>query len=61
LAKIERGHDNDLADVGELLDQGLVVAERLPELFESIRPRLYRYPAVDPASFERRLDQALRL
>jgi len=60
LAKIERGHDKDVADVTEMLGRGLVQPERLRELFESIRPRLHRYPAVDPASFERRLDQALR-
>jgi hypothetical protein len=60
LAKIERGHAKDLADVAALLDRGLVEAGRLRELFESIRPRLYRYPAVDPASFERRLDEVLR-
>lgn len=60
LAKIERGHDKDRTDVAEMLDRGLVEPNRLRELFEAIRPRLHRYPAVDPASFERRLDQALR-
>jgi hypothetical protein len=60
LAKIERGHAKDVADVAEMLGRGLVQPERLRELFESIRPRLHRYPAVDPASFEKRLDEALR-
>lgn len=59
LAKIERGHTKDMADVAEMLDRGLVQPEQLRELFDSIRPRFHRYPAVDPASFERRLDQAL--
>ena len=60
LAKIERAHAKDLADVGELLDRGLVEPGRLRELFDVIEPRLHRYPAVDPPSFRRRLDEALR-
>ena len=60
LAKIERGHAKDLADVSELLARGLVEPKRLGELFESIEPQLHRYPAVDPRSFRRRLDEALR-
>jgi hypothetical protein len=60
LAKIERGHEKDLADVRQLLDRGLVDPARLRELFEAIEPRLYRYPAVDPASFRRRLEDFLR-
>lgn len=59
LAKIERGHAKDLADVDELLVRGLVEPSRLRELFEAIEPRFHRYPAIDPASFRRRLDQAL--
>jgi hypothetical protein len=60
LAKVERGHGKDMADVAEMLGRGLVQRGRLRELFESIRPRLHRYPAVDPAAFERRLEEALR-
>ncbi len=60
LAKIERGHAKDLADVAQLLDRGLVQPLRLRELFDAIEPQLYRYPAVDPASFRKRLDDALR-
>ena len=60
LAKIERGHAKDLGDVAELLARGLVEPDRLRELFEAIEPRLHRYPAVDPASFRRRLDEVLR-
>lgn len=55
LAKIERGHDRDVADVGEMLRRGLVEPARLRELFEAIRPQLYRYPAVSPERFEERL------
>ena len=60
LAKIERGHDKDLADVRELLDRVLIEPGRLRELFSAIEPQLHRYPAVDPKSFRRRLEEALR-
>jgi hypothetical protein len=60
LAKIERGHAKDRADVAELLARGLVEPQRLRELFEAVVPRLHRYPAIDPASFRKRLDEALR-
>lgn len=59
LAKIERGHATDLADVAQFLARGLVEPRRLRELFTTIEPRLHRYPAIDPASFRRRLDDAL--
>ena len=60
LAKIERGHAKDLADVAQLIARGLVEPKRLQELFEAIEPRLHRYPAVDPSSFKKRLYEALR-
>jgi hypothetical protein len=59
LAKIERGHAQDAADVAAMLDRGLVAPGRLRELFEAIEPRLYRYPAVDPRSFRRALETTL--
>lgn len=59
LAKIERGHANDLVDVEQLLSRGLVAPPRLRELFLAIEPQLYRYPAIDPASFRKRLEVAL--
>jgi Nucleotidyltransferase of unknown function (DUF6036) len=60
LAKIERGHAKDKADVAQLLARGLVEPDRLRQLFTAIEPRLHLYPAVDPPSFRRRLDEALR-
>jgi hypothetical protein len=59
LAKIERGHERDVADVRAMVARGLVDPSGLRESFERIRPELYRYPAVDPAAFARRLDEAL--
>lgn len=59
LAKIERGHDQDRQDVETMLDRALVTPEHLREYFEAISGRLYRYPAVDEASFRRSLDDLL--
>ncbi len=59
LAKIQRGHAKDLADVDELLARGLVDPRRLRDLFEAVAPQFYRYPAIDPVSFRKRLDELL--
>lgn len=53
LAKIERGHETDRKDVAELIARGLVHRAGLLEYFDAIEPDLYRFPAVDPASFRR--------
>jgi hypothetical protein len=59
LAKIERGHAKDLADVEQLIARGLVEPGRLRELYQAIEPRLHRYPAIDPPSFRHRLEGIL--
>lgn len=59
LSKIERGFVHDLADVQAMLDRGLVERDRLTELYEVIEPDLYRYPAIDPAVFRRKVRDAL--
>lgn len=59
LAKIERGHAQDRSDVQHMLRAGLVEPARLREQFEAIAGGLYRFPAVDPVSFRRALDDAL--
>jgi hypothetical protein len=56
LAKIERGHDIDRRDVAAMLDSGWVERRRLRELFAAIEPQLYRFPAIDPAGFRRRVE-----
>jgi hypothetical protein len=53
LAKIERGHEKDMADVRRMFESGLVLPRELIRLFEAIEPALYRYPAIDPATFRR--------
>jgi hypothetical protein len=59
LAKVERGHTRDLADVRALVRARLVDPTRLRALYEEIEPELYRYPAVDPPTFRRALDVLL--
>ena len=59
LAKLERGHAQDLEDVQAFLDRGLVDPQRALEYFDEIEVELYRYPAVDPASFRERVEAAL--
>lgn len=51
LAKIERGHTQDIADVLSMLDGGFIERDKLFQLFEAIKPNLYKYPAIDPANF----------
>lgn len=58
LAKIERGFGQDLDDVRQMIANGLVEPGRLRELYEQIEPRLYRYPAIDPKDFRRRVEAA---
>lgn len=56
LAKIERGHETDRGDVSALIARGLVDRARLMDYFNAIEPDLYRFPAVDPASFRRAVE-----
>jgi hypothetical protein len=58
LAKIERGHERDLADVRAMLNRGLVQAPELRRLFDAIEPRLFRYPAINPKSFRAAVEAA---
>jgi hypothetical protein len=51
LAKLQRRHDRDLRDVQSMRQAGLIRADRLQEMFDSIAPDLIRYPAIDAPSF----------
>lgn len=51
LSKVERAHARDIEDIREMVTRGLVEPGRLLSFFEQIAPELYRYPAIDPASF----------
>jgi hypothetical protein len=59
LAKIERGHDRDLADVSAMIERGLVDPGKLRAFFAAIEPQLYRFPAIDPRSFRAAVERAL--
>jgi hypothetical protein len=60
LAKLERAHVLDLEDVQALIARGLVDPQRALRYYEEIEPELYRYPAVDPGTFRRRVEERLR-
>jgi hypothetical protein len=60
LAKIERGHAQDEADVQEMIRRSAIDRSRLMRHFEQIEPLLYRYPAIDPASFRRAVERVCR-
>ena len=57
LAKIERRHSQDLADVEALGRGGWIEPETLMRLFAAIEPKLIRYPAIDPKSFRREVER----
>jgi hypothetical protein len=59
LAKLQRGHAKDLVDIREMIERKLIEPGKAMELFEAIEDRLYRFPAIDPASFRRRVEEAL--
>jgi hypothetical protein len=58
LAKVERGHAQDQADVAEMLRRRLIDPQEALRYFAEIEPQLYRYPAIDPESFRSAVDAA---
>ena len=59
LAKVERAHAQDLEDVDAMLERGLIERSAGLEYFEEIEPELYRFPAIDPRAFRRRVEETL--
>lgn len=59
LSKVERGFEQDLGDVSEMVSRGMVDPGRARELFDEIEPELFRYPAIDPAAFRRKVERTL--
>ncbi len=59
LAKIERSHAQDVADVQEMIRRGLVDPKLALHYFQEIEPRLYLYPAIDPASYRKSVVKVL--
>ena len=57
LSKAERGHAQDLLDVKEMIAGGLVDPADALAQFDAIEPELYRFPAIDPPSFRRSVEE----
>ena len=57
LAKLERGHAQDLEDVRAFVASGLVNPLQALAYFRELEPELYRFPAVDPPSFRRSVER----
>lgn len=57
LSKAERGHSQDILDVREMIASGLIDPADARSQFESIEPDLYRFPAIDPASFRKAVEE----
>jgi len=55
LAKLERGHEQDLRDVTDLVLQGYVTTDELQRRFSQIEPKLLRYPALDARQFAKKV------
>lgn len=61
LAKIERSHAQDVADVQEMLARSLIEPQAAWGYFQDIEPGLYRFPAIDPPAFRRRVRELLHV
>jgi hypothetical protein len=60
LAKIERGHALDQADVQAMLEQGLIEPAEVRRHFAAIEPGLYRFPAINVPAFRSQVEAALK-
>ncbi len=60
LAKIERGHRQDVQDVDAMLANNLVEPTQLRTYFDAITDQMLRYPALDAATFRAKLNSALK-
>jgi hypothetical protein len=58
LSKIERGHEQDIHDVKEMIAAGLVNPAEALVQFETIEPELYRFPAIDPVTFRKAVEKS---
>lgn len=56
LAKISRGHAQDLKDAREMIARGLVTRPDVESLFAKVAPVLERYPALDPDALRGKLE-----
>jgi hypothetical protein len=59
LAKLERGHKQDINDVKDFVSHGYTDAQKLRSTFAEIEPRLIRYPAINPMDFKKKVEDFL--
>ena len=57
LAKVERGHAQDLEDVRAMVARGMLSASDLREAYAKIESKLLRYPSIDPGTFATKVDE----
>lgn len=57
LAKLERGHAQDLEDARVMVERAIVEPEPLMAAFEEIEPQLYRFPAIEAGDFRQRVEE----
>ena len=60
LAKVERGHAQDVEDVGAMIARKLIDPHQAVAYFDEVEPELYRYPAIDPAAFREAVEATFR-
>jgi len=60
LAKVERGHRQDVADVAEMIARGLIDPDRALAYFARLEPELFRFPAIDPPAFRHAVEEVFR-
>lgn len=59
LAKIERDHSQDKRDVASMFKGGFLDSAKLLSLFQQIESNLYKYPAIDRATFAASLARSI--
>lgn len=50
-------HARDRSDVQEMVSRGLVDGAAVRQQFVAMEPELYRFPAIDPPTFRRAVDE----
>lgn len=60
LAKVERAHRQDLADVQEMLARRLIEPARALEYFARMEAELHRFPAIHAPAFRRAVEETFR-
>ena len=60
LSKLERGYEKDILDAHFMLKSRGIEPRELLRLFNEIEASLYRYPAIDPPTFRRAVEEFVR-